>query len=481
VALRVYNRLSGKLERFRPVDREQVRVFVSGPTVYDHAHLGHAKTYVAVDVISRYLAFRGYQVRCVRSFADLGQMSREEERRLSDTARRVGITPMELVDSYIWSFHDDMDTLGVVRPNSSPRASCQVLSIIAWIEDLVASGAAYVVDGGVYFAADRAGDYARLLPAVTASQQVGDDGRKALSDFPLWRSQGEAGSLDWQSPWGVGHAGWHVANSVIAEAYLGKTFDIHGGGTTHLVSQMARQTAQGYARNGVAPSKYWLVVGDLRVAGRRMSRALGNHLTIKDALKLYAPEVIRYFLLSQPYREITEYRREALLAAQRHVDYLHQTVRHLRWRMQETLPSTGAGTAAFSGATVLPDYRQDFSDAMDSDFDTAQALSVVFRLVEDVDRTLASDREVSLGTLSTLDKLFHDLAGGVLGILPEGIELSGTGKLVEQLIEALLDVRADYVAERDWAKADAIRAKLDEMGVAVQDGPHGPSWQLQGS
>ncbi|MCJ7550910.1 MAG: hypothetical protein MUQ30_14655, partial [Anaerolineae bacterium] len=229
--------------------------------------------------------------------------------------------------------------------------------------------------------------------------------------------------------------------------------------------------------NGVPPARYWLLVGDLRVAGQRMSRSLGNHLTIKDALKLYSPEAIRYFSLSSPYRESLDFRREALQAAQRHVNHLHQTVRHLRWRMQETLPSTGSGTAALSSFASLRDYREDFCDAMDYDFDTSRALTVIFDLAAQVDTALMADREASLGTLSAMDKLFRDLAGGVLGILPETLELSGEGKLVEQLVETLLELRSNHIAARQWSQADAIRSRLDEIGVTIQDGPQDTSWR----
>lgn len=486
MALRVYNFLSRKLERFRPTNRERVSMYVCGPTVYDHAHLGHAKTYVVMDVVARYLKLRGFEVRHVRGLTDIDPIADGEEDRLASGARRLGIMPSELADTCIWSFHDDMDALGVLRPSISARASCHIPRMITWIEDLVDLGHAYEAGDAVYFSMDRQADRGKLSEQVSGVQQANADldrgqDRRNPADFVLWRAVDSENPQHWPSPWGQGTPGSHVACPVMANTSLGKTFDIHGGGVGDLVPHNDCEFAQSEAHNGVPSAKYWFLVGDLRVAGQRMSRSLGNHLTIKDALKLYSPEAIRYFSLSKSYRESVDFRRDALRAAQRYVDHLHQTVRLLRWRMQETLPSMGSGTAAFSSFASLPDYREDFCDAMDDDFDTSRALTVIFDLVEEVDRTLMADRQASLGTLSTMDRLFRDLAGDVLGILPETVELSGEGKLVEQLVETLLELRSDHIAAKQWNQAEAIRSKLDEMGVIIQDGPQDTSWRLKGS
>ena len=486
MALKVYNFLSRESERFRPTDRERVSMYVCGPTVYDHAHLGHARTYVVMDVVARYLKLRGYPVRYIRGFIDIDHIAGGKKDRLALGARRSGVMPMELADAYIWSFHDDMDALGVLRPSISARASCHVPRMIAWIEGLIDLEYAYEAGGSVYFSVDRSAYYSRLSQQVPGMLQANaepgrDQDKRNPADFVLWRSEDSDSPLRWPSPWGLGRPASHVACSVLANTYLGKTFDIHAGGMGDLVSCNDREFAQSEAHNGVPSANYWFLVGDLRVVGQRMSQGLGNHLTIKDALKLYSPEAIRYFSLSTPYREPVDFRRDALLAAQRHVDRLRQTVRRLRLRMQETLPSMGPGTAAFSSFASLPDYREDFCDAMDHDFDTARALTVILDLVEEVNRTLTDDRQASLGTLSTMDKLFRDLAGDVLGILPETVVLSGEGKLVEQLIEALLELRSDHIAAKRWSQADAILSRLDEIGVIIQNGPQDTTWRLKGS
>lgn len=394
--------------------------------------------------------------------------------------------PMELADTYIWSFHDDMDALGVLRPNISARASCHIPRMITWIGELVDLGFAYEAGDSVYFSVDRFTDFGKLSHHDCGTQQANADlawrqDRRNPADFVLWQPARPENPLRWPSPWGLGAPASHVACSVMTDTYLGTRFDIHGGGLGDRVPHTDCELAQSEAHSGVPAARYWLLVGDLRVAGQRMSRSLGNHLTIKDALKLYSPEAIRYFSLSTPYRESVEFRRDALKGAQRLVDHLHQTVRQLRWRMQEALPSMGSGTAAFSSLASLPDYREDFCDAMDRDFDTARALTVIFDLVAEVGTALSADREASLGTLSTMDKLLRDLAGGVLGILPETMELSGEGKLVEQLVETLLKLRSDHIAAKHWSQADAIRSRLDEMGVTIQDGRQDTSWRLKGS
>ncbi|MCJ7549131.1 MAG: class I tRNA ligase family protein, partial [Anaerolineae bacterium] len=297
MALKVHNSLSRKLERFRSIDRERVTMYVCGPTVYDDAHLGHAKTFVVTDVVARYLKLRGYQVRCVHGLTDIGHTSDGGEDFLASGARRLGIMPMELADTCIWSFHDDMDALGVLRPNISARASCHVPRMIAWIEDLIDLGCAYEAGDSVYFSADRSADYGKLSQQAFGVQQVNSDlgrdqDKRNPADFVLWRSVDSENPLRWPSPWGQGAPGSHVASSVMANTYLGKTFDIHGGGLGDLAPHNDSELAQSEAHNGVPPARYWLLVGDLRVAGQRMSRSLGNHLTIKDALKLYSPEAI---------------------------------------------------------------------------------------------------------------------------------------------------------------------------------------------
>jgi cysteinyl-tRNA synthetase len=220
-------------------------------------------------------------------------------------------------------------------------------------------------------------------------------------------------------------------------------------------------------------------VGSLTVNGVQMSKSLGNFLTIKDALKLYSPEAIRYFVLTSHYRGSVDYSREALQSAQRGINRFHNTVRKLRRRMQDLAPTSGAGTAALSSVMSLEGYRDDFKAAMDDDFNTPQALSIIFELVKEVNRTLEQKQDVSLGTLSAMDKIFRDLAGDVLGILPENLEARVGGEMVEGLVNALLDIRSEYREDKAWDKADEIRDRLSELGIAIEDGQDKTTWSLK--
>ncbi|MBN1246271.1 MAG: cysteine--tRNA ligase [Anaerolineae bacterium] len=483
MALKVYNYLSRKLERFRPADRENVRMYVCGPTVYDHAHLGHAKTYVAMDVVVRYLSHLGYQVRYVRNFTDVGHMLDTGEDRLVRGARREGVSPMEVAERYIWSFQDDMDALGLRRPNISPRASCHIPEIIVWVQDLIDAGYAYEVAGNVYFSIERFPDYGKLARRNLDELQAGArvdvrEEKRDPADFALWKRAEPEHLLRWRSPWGEGYPGWHIECSVMANKYLGKTFDIHGGGLENIFPHNDCEVAQAVAHNQAPYANYWLLVGSLLVNGQKMSKSLGNFLTVRDALKLYSPEALRYFVLSGHYRGPIEFSRDALQAAQRGVNRLHQTVRSLRRRMQMSLPSMGAGTAALADVSSLADYREDFQRAMDNDFNTPEALAVLFELVKEVNRTLEAG-EASLGTLAAMDKLFRDLAQGVLGILPEDLEAEIGGPVVEELVEYLLEMRRELRQARQWSQADAIRSRLDEIGIAIEDGPHDTTWRLK--
>jgi cysteinyl-tRNA synthetase len=486
VALKVYNYLTRELERFRPLDREHVRVYVCGPTVYDHAHLGHAKTYVAMDVVVRYLRHRGYQVRYVRNYTDVGHLLDSGEDRILRGARRESLDPFEVVDTYIHSFEEDMAALDVLRPSVSPRASGHIPEIITWVQDLISTGHAYEANGNVYFSVDSFSDYGQLARRKLEDLQAGArvqvrEEKRDPGDFALWKRAEADHIMQWPSPWGSGYPGWHIECSVMADKYLGPTFDIHGGGVENIFPHNDSEIAQSQAHNGATFAKYWLLVGSLRVGGAKMSKSLGNFLTIKDALKLYSPEALRYFVLSSHYRSPLDFSRDALQAAQRGVDRIHHAVRYLRRRMQHMLPTSGAGTAALANVVSLEDYREEFRAAMDDDFNTPQALAVLFEFVKEVNRTLDSDQDVSLGTLSAMDKIFRDLGGAVLGLVPEDLELRVGGELVEGLVSYLLELRAEYRQARDWQHADQIRSKLSELGVDIEDGPDETFWRLKGS
>ena len=483
MALQVYNYLTRQKEVFKPLERGRVHMYVCGPTVYDHAHLGHAKLYVAMDVVVRYLRFLGYKVRYVQNITDVGHLLDTGEDRILKGARRERVEPMELVEMYTRSYFEDMDALGVVRPNISPRASAHIPEQIEWIKALIEKGYAYEVDGNVYFSVEKFPEYGKLSGRKVEELEPGArvevrEEKRHPADFALWKRAEPEHILRWPSPWGWGYPGWHIECSVMATKYLGETFDIHGGGLENIFPHNECEIAQAEAVTGKPFARYWILTGSLTVDGVKMSKSLGNFLTIKDALKLYRPEVIRAFILSAHYRGPLDYSREAMQAAEQGVRRLHNTVRAVRARMKETpMPE---GTADLSYMADLDPYREAFLAAMDDDFNTPKAMATLHELARMVNRMLDSGQPINHGTLAAIDQMFSELGGQILGIIPDQLEPPEVRSgLVDGLMDLILSIRQEYRAAKDWARADAIRQRLAELGIIVEDRPEGPTWRLE--
>ncbi|MBN1260407.1 MAG: cysteine--tRNA ligase [Anaerolineae bacterium] len=483
MTLKVYNYLSREMEVFEPIQPGRVGMYVCGPTVYDHSHLGHAKTYVAMDVIVRYLKHLGYQVRHVRNITDVGHLLDSGEDRILRGARRHRLEPMEVVETYMNSFFEDMDALKVQRPNISPRATGHIPEIIQWIRDLLDAGYAYEVAGNVYFSVEAMPDYGKLSRRNVEDLEAGvrvqvRDEKRHPADFSLWKRAEPEHLMQWPSPWGAGYPGWHIECSVMSTKYLGQPFDIHGGGLENIFPHNECEIAQAEAHHDADFAKYWVLVGSLTVNGIKMSKSLGNFLTIKDALALYTPEAIRFFILSGHYRGPVDFSREALEAAQRGVQRLHNTLRAVRDRMGTAPP---AGTAILSDVSALTDYRKAFQEAMEEDFNTPQALAVLFEMVKDVNQQLTQKGDLSMGSLAAIEKTFGDLAGSVLGILPAEEKASAvSSELVEGLMDIIMDLRREAREAKEWERADMLRNRLALLGIMLNDAPAGSSWTYEG-
>jgi cysteinyl-tRNA synthetase len=481
--LRIYNYLTRELEEFQPLEAGRVGMYVCGPTVYDHSHLGHAKLYVAMDVIVRYLRYLDYKVRYVRNITDVGHLLTTGEDRIMRGVRREHVEPMELVDIYTQSYFEDMDALGVLRPNISPRASCHIPEQIELVKTLLNKGCAYETPGGdVYFSVEDFAGYGKLSGRKLEDQEHGArvavrDEKRHPADFALWKHAEPEHILRWPSPWGWGYPGWHIECSAMATKYLGQPFDIHGGGVENIFPHNESEIAQAEAANERPFSRYWVLAGSLTVGGVQMSKSLGNFLTIKDALKEYSPEAIRSFVLSAHYRSKIDFSREALLASVSGVDRLHNTVRAVRARLKQAPPED---TADLSYLAALDPYRRAFVEAMDDDFNTPRALAALHDLAHEVNRRLDDERPLTRGTLAAIDSMFRSLGGDVLGIVPDELATAGAeGEVLEGIMDIILDVRQRYRAERDWERADALRDRLTELGIVVEDRPEGPSWHLE--
>jgi len=482
MSLQVYNYLTRKKEPFEPLERGQVGMYVCGPTMYDHAHLGHAKTYVAMDVIVRYLRHLGYTVRYIQNITDVGHLLDTGEDRILKGARRERVEPMEVVETYTRSYFEDMDALGIARPNISPRASCHIPEQIEIAKALLEKEYAYeTAEGDVYFSVEKFPEYGKLSGHKVEKLKPGArvavrEEKRHPADFALWKHAEPEHILRWPSPWGWGYPGWHIECTAMATKYLGETFDIHGGGLDNIFPHNECEIAQSEAVTGKPFARYWILVGSLTVNEVKMSKSLGNFLTIKDTLKLYSPEAIRLFILSSHYRGPMDFSRDAVLAAERGIERLHNTVRALRTRMEYAM---SLGTADLSYITDIDPYRDTFMQAMNDDFNTPKAIAALFDFSKAVNTLLASGQPASRGTLAAMDGLYRELGGKILGIIPDDLTQETSGELVERLMDIIVDIRRRYREAKDWEQADALRSQLAELGIAVEDRPEGPTWRLE--
>lgn len=477
--IRIYNVLTRKKEGFVSLNPGRVTMYVCGPTVYDHAHIGHAKTYVSFDVIVRYLRFRGYRVRYVQNLTDVGHILDTGEDRILKGARRDRVEPMEVVETYTRSYFEDMDALGVVRPDISPRASAHVPEQIELIKTLIEKGSAYEVNGSVYFSVPSFPEYGKLSGRRIEEEEEGArvavrEEKRHPADFALWKKAEPEHILRWPSPWSWGYPGWHIECSAMSTKYLGDTFDIHGGGIDNIFPHNECEIAQWEAASGQPFARYWMLTGTLSVDGVKMSKSVGNVLNIKDALKRFSPQALRFFILSSHYANPIDFSDAALEAAEKGVGRLLSPVRLVRDRLRAAADSAEA--AGFVNA--LDEHRAAFVEAMDDNFNAPAGLGVLGKLTTDVNTLLNSGAPIGRSTLEAIDQTYRDLGGSVLGIVPDTFQSEANHDVLDGLVRLLIDMRAEARASKDFARADAIRKQLDNLGIALEDGRDGTTWRL---
>ncbi|BCX04780.1 MAG: cysteine--tRNA ligase [Candidatus Roseilinea sp.] len=483
MSLVIYNVLKREKEPFKPVVEGRVFMYVCGPTVYDHAHLGHAKTYVAFDVVVRWLRYSGYKVRYVQNITDVGHMLDDGEDRILKGARRERVEPMELVERYMRSYFEDMDALGVQRPDISPRASAHIPEQIEMIQTLIEKGHAYVVNGSVYFSVESDPDYGKLSGRRIEEMEAGKrvavrEEKRHPMDFALWVKAPEHHILQWSSPWGRGYPGWHIECSAMSTKYLGKTFDIHGGGIDNIFPHNEAEIAQSECAHGAPFANYWMLTGSLLVNGVKMSKSLGNFVTIKDALKTYRPEALRYFILSGKYSSPADYSAEALDAASKGVERIHTTVRRVHDALKHA-PEDGDEATRGQLMDMLDQTRMLFTSAMNDDFNSPLALSALFDMSKEINNAISSGIATKR-VLEQADAIYRELAGDVLGIVREGAESRDAANAEREaaLIEMMIELRNEARKAKDYARADAIRDRLAKLGIVLEDGPKGTSWRI---
>ena len=472
----VYNTLRREKEPFVPRREGSVGIYVCGPTVYGHSHLGHAKSYVSFDVIVRYLRFLGYNVLYVQNITDVGHLlgdANEGEDRILMQSRVEQKHPMEIAEEYTRSYFEDMDTLGLLRPDISPRASGHITEQIDIIERLIAKGLAYEANGSVYFAVEKYEGYGKLsgrrVDELEAGARVSVKSEKRHpADFALWKKAEPAHLMRWPSPWGVGFPGWHVECSAMAMKYLGETFDMHGGGLENQFPHHECEIAQSEGATGKPFVKYWLHNNMVTVNGQKMGKSLGNFTTLKEAFTRWDPGVIRLFILQSHYRSPLDFSNEAIEAAAAGLERLGNTVRGLKDARKL------AGKASPSGLDVTG-YRAQFLATMDDDFNTPQAVAVLFDLSREINSRLGSDGGISHADIEMALALFNELAGRILGLNLE--QQSGQGGLENGMMDIILEIRKELRAQKNWALSDRLRDLLLGIGVAIEDRKEGASWK----
>ena len=457
MALTLFNTLTREKQTFTPLNPGKVGIYVCGVTTYDFCHIGHARTYVAFDVVVRYLRKLGYRVKYVRNITDLDD-------KIIRRAMENGEDFHAVTERFIAEMHQDFDALNLLRPDVEPRVTEHMDQIIAMIERLLSNGHAYVASNGdVLFDVSTFADYGRLSRQDLEQLQAGarvevDNAKTDPLDFVLWK-KAKAGEPSWDSPWGAGRPGWHIECSAMNKEHLGETFDIHGGGSDLTFPHHENEIAQSCCANQSDYVNYWMHSGMVQVDDVKMSKSLGNFFTIRDVLNAYDAETVRYFLLSSHYRSQLNYTQDNLEQAHAALERLYTALRGIE--------------PAAATAELRDPYWQRFSAAMNDDFNAPEAMSVLFDLARELNRVRDSQPQQAAQLASVLKELAE-----VLGLLQQAPEqfLQGDSDDVA-LIESLIAKRNNARAEKDWAAADAARDELTAMGIVLEDGADGTQWR----
>jgi len=473
--IRVYNTMSGQLEEFKTVEEGKVKMYVCGPTVYNYIHIGNARPIIFFDTVRRYLEYRGYDVKYVSNFTDVDD-------KIINKANEEGVTIDEIVKRYIAAFLEDTGKLnlkeeGMIRP----KATENIGEMIKMIKELESKGYAYAVDGDVYFEVEKYEDYAALshhnIEDLKSGARIDIDTRKKSPvDFALWKSAKE-GEPFWNSPWGKGRPGWHIECSAMSKKYLGDSFDIHGGGQDLIFPHHENEIAQSKCSHGGEYGRYWMHNGYLNIRGEKMSKSSGNFFTLRDILKDYDGNMIRFFMLSSHYRKPIDFSDEELEMAKTAIERIENTI----LRAEEVLKSnpTDATENLQEISEILETSKKKFEDGMDDDFNTAIAIGTVFEMVKEINRfiDLTQKSKEGLQVLRNSVEFIKQIVIDVLGI-KLNLEMKVEG-LSNELVELILDLRMNAKKDKNFALADDIRNRLADLGIEIKDGKDKTAWTLK--
>ena len=480
--LHIYNTLTRKKEKFEPLTPGFVGIYVCGPTVYGHSHLGHAKSYISFDIAVRYLRYLGLKVRYVQNITDVGHLlgdANEGEDRVLKQARLEKLEPMEVVETYTRSYFEDMDSLGLLRPDISPRASGHIVEQIEMVKELIEKGYAYQVGGNVYFDVHKFAGYGKLSGRKLDEMEAGArvevlDEKRHPSDFAVWKAADSAHLMQWASPWGPGYPGWHLECSVMSGKYLGDTFDIHGGGLENVFPHHECEIAQSEGANDKPFARYWMHNNMITVDGVKMGKSLNNFITIKDILKKYDPLAIRYFILMSHYRSTLDFSDSALEAAERGYKKLQTSYLRLLDAQKNAEPQKSAITLPVEA------YKTAFITAMNDDFNTPQAIAALFDFFTQINKSLDQPEKPARETIETALQVLSETAGAVLGLLKIDSGAAGhSGERFDEVMTVMLKLRQDLRTEKNFALSDKIRDELQKIGITIKDTPQGATWSAE--
>ena len=456
VSMKLYNTLSGTVEEFVPADGNQVKMYVCGVTPYSSTHVGHALSYVVFDTLRRYLEHKGYEVRHVQNFTDVDD-------KIIQRAQEAGVSEDELVEEFIGDYFHTMDALNIQRASEYPRATREIPRIIDAIAGLIDRGHAYPAAGDVYFRVTSKDDYGKLshrsLDSMIAGARIQvDENKEHPMDFVLWKGA-KPGEPSWESPWGPGRPGWHIECTAMSLEYLGEQVDIHGGGQDLVFPHHENEIAQSECYTGAKPfARYWMHNGLLQLGSDKMSKSLGNLVSVVEALERYSPDAMRLYFLSSHYRSPLAYSDEGAAAVERSLD----RVRHA------LTPGNGSGPQVDASP-----HRARFAAAMDDDLNTPQAIAALFDLARDINRGRDDGQSIDDGQAALRE------LGAVLGLTFTDRAGNDADLTAAPFIDLLVSVRSELRAARQFALADQIRDGLAEQGVTLEDGPQGTQWQRQ--
>lgn len=481
----VYNTLTKKKELFIPLHEGRVGLYVCGPTVYGEPHLGHARPAVTFDLIFRYLQHLGYKVRYVRNITDVGHLENdadEGEDKIGKKARLEQLEPMEIAQYYIDSYHMAMDALNVKRPSIEPRASGHIIEQIEMVEKIIEKGYAYVSNGSVYFDVvkfDADFGYGKLsgrvLDELLANTRTldGQDEKRNAADFALWKKAAPEHIMRWNSPWSLGFPGWHIECTAMSTKYLGEQFDIHGGGMDLLFPHHESEICQSTAANGIESVKYWMHNNMITINGQKMGKSLGNFITLNEFFngshalleRKYAPMTIRFFVLQAHYRGTLDFSNEALIAAEKGLSKLYSAA--------ETLHKLSPGTTSTENIQAWIDRCH---EAMNDDFNSPKLIAELFDATRIINSIQQGNSTLTESDLELLKENFNLFFYDILGMKRENQTSESVGT-TEELMNVILDIRQNAKTNKNWDIADAIRNKLNEIGIVIKDTKDGAIWE----